>query len=139
MGIKIDLADLNTLDSTTVTELKNLRTQSAEYLEAMDMNFVSMMSNGDEVILCQGGDRKTVTKDNVEEYVQLVVELRNGECLEQAAAVREGMDKVLKQRMDIVSYLPAKLIDERICGKKDFDVETLKDMSIYTNGRRVNN
>lgn len=69
MGIKIDLADLNTLDSTTVTELKNLRTQSAEYLEAMDMNFVSMMSNGDEVILCQGGDRKTVTKDNVEEYV----------------------------------------------------------------------
>ena len=49
------------------------------------------------------------------------------------------MDKVLKQRMDIVSYLPAKLIDERICGKKDFDVETLKDMSIYTNGRSVNN
>ena len=59
--------------------------------------------------------------------------------MEQARAVREGMDKVLRNRMNIISYLPAWLIDERICGKKDYEVSKLKSFSIYTNGRNADN
>ena len=46
------------------------------------MTFESMMSNGNEFELIPGGRNKKITKFNIEEYIQLVVHLRDGECEE---------------------------------------------------------
>jgi hypothetical protein len=44
--------------------------------------------------LCPGGGEKPVTKENMNEFIKLVLEARFNEAKEQVAALRGGLDIV---------------------------------------------
>ena len=41
------------------------------------------------------------------------------------------MNTVLDGRLDVISYLPVKEIQERICGRPDYEIKDLKSITKY--------
>lgn len=64
-----------------------------------------MLSCGDEVPLCDGGEDKQVTKSNLDEFIKLVVETRSKEASFQVEAVRKGFLKVIQNKTAILDFL----------------------------------
>jgi len=50
------------------------------------------------VPLCEGGESKQVTKENIAEFTGLVLEARKNEAKEQVEAIREGFLQVIEQK-----------------------------------------
>lgn len=70
-GLDLTLDDLSTIDTYSSQVLSDLRefshTLSDQEFEAtVDQNFVTVLSNGDEVVLCEGGEEMKVNKSNIE-------------------------------------------------------------------------
>lgn len=57
--------------------------------------FTTRISNGEEVELCPGGAEKRVTKENVSEFINLILEARINENKPQMQAVKEGVAKII--------------------------------------------
>ena len=73
---------------------KKLRQRVENKFGYLEQNFTTVLSNGEEVALCPGGGEKQVTKENMNEFIQLVLEARFNEAKEQVAALRKGLDEV---------------------------------------------
>lgn len=72
--------------------LTDLRQHSAqlsdeEFATTVDQNFTTVLSNGDEINLCENGDTRKVTKADIEEFINLVIEARFNEASEQNKAI----------------------------------------------------
>jgi len=50
------------------------------------------------VPLCEGGEEKRVTKENIAEFTSLVLEARKNEAKVQVEAIREGFLQVIQQK-----------------------------------------
>lgn len=92
-----------------------------------------MLSNGDEVDLCDGGENRKVTKTTIEEFVQLVLAKRFSECTQQIKAIQNGIDTVFQGKLGLISYLTAEAIEVRACGSKEISIERLKSITSYSN------
>ena len=55
------------------------------------LTFTAILSSGEEVELCPGGENKSVTKANYSEYIDLVLKARSNETSEQMKSVIAGM------------------------------------------------
>ena len=55
------------------------------------LTFTAILSSGDEVELCPAGSEKSVTKQNFEEYIDLVLKARFMEASEQMKSVMSGV------------------------------------------------
>jgi hypothetical protein len=62
--------DLRDVDPEMYENLTKLEKMSAEDLEAIEVDFC--LPGHDEILLCSGGDNKTVTHENLQEYMELV-------------------------------------------------------------------
>lgn len=60
----------------------------------MKLTFKTILSNGEEINLKPGEEIETVTKDNLQEYIDLVMKTRFNESKEQIEAMREGIKSV---------------------------------------------
>ena len=99
LGEELTLADLNTIDAYSSQVLKDLQqfgsTLSDEAFTAtINQNFTTVLSNGVEVPLCDGGESKEVTKQNLDEFISLVLKARANEAELQLKALRAGLDEV---------------------------------------------
>ena len=84
-----DLALIDAYSSQVLSDLREFsHTLSDQEFEAtVDQNFVTVLSNGDEVVLCEGGEEKKVNKANIEEFISLVIKARTSEAAEQSGAI----------------------------------------------------
>ena len=55
--------------------------------------------------LCSDGESKKVTKANIDEFTELVLEARKNEAKEQVEAIREGFLQVIQQKTQILDFL----------------------------------
>ena len=81
------MSDLESIDSYSSQVLSDLHQYSAalseeEFVATVDQNFTTVLSNGDEVVLCEGGEEKMVQKDTIDEFISLVVKARSAEANE---------------------------------------------------------
>lgn len=74
-----------------------------------------------------------MTKDRVEEFVELVLEARRKEALEQVAAIREGFLKVIEQKTEILDFLDWQTFDSRCTGEKIVSVDRLRSITRFPN------
>ena len=93
LGQELNLADLESIDSYSSQVLSDLHQYSAalsdeEFVATVDQNFTTVLSNGDEVVLCEGGEEKMVQKDTIDEFIGLVVKARSAEATEQTKAIQ---------------------------------------------------
>jgi hypothetical protein len=100
LGDSTGLADLDAIDAYSTQVLTDLRDHgtslSDEDFEAgVDQTFTTVMSNGEELELCPDGQNQRVTKNNIEEFIKLVLKARLSEATEQIKAIQGGIDHVL--------------------------------------------
>ena len=79
-----DLESIDAYSSQVLTDLRNYSTQltDEEYEATVDQTFTTVLSNGDEVNLCENGDTRKVGKADIEEFIKLVIETRFNEASE---------------------------------------------------------
>ena len=92
-----------------------------------------MLSNGEEVPLCPNGANKQVTKENLDEFIKLVLEARFSEAKDQVAALRGGLDIVFEGKINVLSLMNWEQVENRACGEKELDVERLKTITSFPN------
>ena len=82
------LEDLNSIDSYSYQMLNNLKQYAGilseeEFAVSMPpLMFTALLSSGEEVELCPGGEGKPVVKQNYQEYIDLVLQARSYEASE---------------------------------------------------------
>jgi len=81
------------------------------------------------VPLCAGGASKQVTKENMDEYIELVVKTRFNEASEQLEQIKKGINCALP--VLTLSLISPEEVEIRACGEKSIDVERLKSITSY--------
>ena len=71
-------------------------------------------------------------KDNIEEFIELVLKARSDEASEQVKAIQAGMSSVLQGNLDTISYPSPSAIETRACGEKTVQVDLLKSITVYS-------
>lgn len=61
-----------------------------DFQYGVDQNFTTVLSCGDEVPLCPDGENIKVTKANIDDFINKVLEAREKEAEEQIKVIREG-------------------------------------------------
>ena len=87
IGDTPDIMDLHAIDAYSVQVIQDLQKYSAQLTDeefgyTIDQNFTTVLSNGDEVLLCPNGAQKQVTKENMNEFIKLVLAARFSEAKE---------------------------------------------------------
>ena len=91
---------MKAVDTYSWQVLEDLRTQAAalseeEFGASVNEFFVTFLSDGSEIELCPGGKSKQVTLENLNEYIDLVIDKRLNEAQKQVEAVLEGINFVI--------------------------------------------
>ena len=77
-----------------------------EFMKTVKLTFKTILSNGEQVNLKPGEEVEAVTKDNLSEYIDLVLETRFNESREQLDAMREGIKLVFTDEvMPVLSIM----------------------------------
>ena len=92
IGDELSLDDLECMDSYSYQMLKNLlekgsQLSEADFTASIDLNFTTVLSNGEQIQLCEGGKEKKVTKANLQEFVDSVMSARFNESAAQVKAI----------------------------------------------------
>ena len=138
LGEQMTLEDLESIDTYSSQVLTDLRNYSAqltdeEFEQTVDQTFTTVLSNGDEINLCENGDTRKVRKTDIEEFIDLVVKARFNEASEQNKAIQSGIDAVFQGKLGHISYLNHDAIETRACGSKKIETERLRSITIYPN------
>lgn len=136
IGEEVTMNDLEAIDAYSAQVLKDLQNYSqilsAEDFEmGVDQCFTTVLSSGEEVPLCEGGETRKVTKANVEEFCQAVLATRAAEAKEQVEAVREGFLRVIDNKSEILDFMSWSSFDARCTGDKTVDLERLKSITSF--------
>jgi hypothetical protein len=91
---------------------------------------VTRLSDGSETELCKGGKNIKVEKENLQEYISLIIEKRLNESKMQMNAVREGIEFVVP--IDMIKFFTWEEIENRACGDKIIETEKLKGITVYS-------
>ena len=82
-------ADLDSIDTLSAQALKDIKEKSKSMGEEEfavlygEQAFFTVLSNGTEVALCEGGYQKMLTVKNAQEFINLVLKARQNENKEQ--------------------------------------------------------
>lgn len=74
-----------------------------------------------------------MTKENLTEYIDLVLKTRFNESKEQLAAMREGIKLVFTpELLPVLSIMDWEQVESRACGQKTIEIDKLKSITRYS-------
>ncbi len=90
----MDLKAIDTFSWQVIEDLrKNTKTLSDEDFDAaIEEYFVTLNSCGQQIELIPGGRYVRVTKDNLDQYIKLLVNARLNEAQKQMNTIKQGID-----------------------------------------------
>ncbi|DBA04539.1 TPA: hypothetical protein N0F65_011087 [Lagenidium giganteum] len=100
-----------------------------EELAAMDLSFITHLSDGRMVELCENGSGRVVAMENLHEYLALVIEARKTECADVVNIIKQGLNSIVP--VSSISLLTWDELEKRVCGVAEVDVELLKQNTEY--------
>jgi hypothetical protein len=97
--------------------------------ELIEERFVRVKNNGEEIELKKGGKSIMLTRQNIDEYIELNKQARFNEYQEQMKSIIAGIDHVIPiENLKLFTYDE---IESRACGDKIIDLEKFKKMTHY--------
>lgn len=90
---------------------------------------MTTISDGTEVELVPGGKNRVLTKENANEFVQLVLQKRLNECEKQLKAIKAGIGMVFPTFL--MKLYTWKELEYKVCGKPSIDLHHLRAISKY--------
>lgn len=100
-----------------------------EQLEAMDLTFTTFLSDGHVIELCENGNTKVVSLDNLESYLQAVLRARADESNDVMNIIKQGLNSILP--VTALGLFTWRELEKRVCGVAEVDVELLKANTEY--------
>ena len=77
-----------------------------------------------------GEEIEAVTKENLNEYIELVLKTRFNEAKEQIEAMREGIKSVFTpELMPVLQIMDWEQVETRACGQKTIEIDKLKSIT----------
>ncbi|OWZ24114.1 HECT E3 ubiquitin ligase [Phytophthora megakarya] len=112
-------------DCTTSTKWHQLQQQ----LEAMDLVFTTVLSDGRTIELCEDGTNTAVTLTNLDKYLNAMLQARVGETQEVMNIVKQGLHSIMP--VSALALLTWTELEKRMCGVAEVDVKLLQDNTEY--------
>jgi len=147
VGQPYEPEDLKSFDETAYTmisELKRLK-QCAEVPQnkslqsnvalgqlqdvLFGMNWVTRLSDGSEFELCEGGSQKSVSIDELDEYIDAIVHCRLHESATALVAIRDGLCSVVPSA--VLPLLTWEELQLSICGRQEVNIDLLEANTEY--------
>ncbi|KAG6962926.1 hypothetical protein JG688_00008379 [Phytophthora aleatoria] len=100
-----------------------------EQLEAMDLVFTTILSDGRTIELCEDGTNTAVTLANLEEYVDSMLRARTQETQEVMNIVKQGLHSIMP--VSALALLTWNELEKRMCGVAEVDVKLLQANTEY--------
>ncbi len=126
VGIPIDpKKDLLHIDVRVAELLRGLSNGELVDDEDVQIFFTTKLSDNTEVELKPEGRGTKVSKENVEEYIELVENVRMKESEKQIEAIRTGFSKLLP--LKVLPFFSWEEWEEKITGKPDVPITDLKN------------
>lgn len=137
LGESLTLSDLDGIDTLSAKTLRDL-IEHSQTLDEQEFNavsgqpcFITVLSDGTEVPICDDGYAKLLTKDNVAEYCKLVIQARERENKQQIQELRRGVKTVLGD-LTVLCLMDWDQLEVRACGEKTLNIEKLKSITKYS-------
>jgi len=131
-GDKVGYEDLQALDAYFVKYIDRtqnlLKTGNLADFEAI---FSTKLSDGSEIDLIENGKNIKVTNENGQEYINLLIKTRLNEGLVQIKLIMNGVFEIVPA--NLLKLYSWRELEDKVCGKPTFSVETLKKITRYTN------
>ncbi|KAE9052126.1 hypothetical protein PR001_g805 [Phytophthora rubi] len=123
-GISDDLKRCQTTDTASTR-----RRELEEQLEAMDLVFTTVLSDGRTVELCDDGTNTAVTRANLDEYLDAMLRARMQETEEVMNIVKQGLHSIMP--VSALALLTWTELEKRMCGVAEVDVKLLQANTEY--------
>ncbi|CEG36120.1 hect e3 ubiquitin [Plasmopara halstedii] len=107
-----------------------------EQLQAMDLVFTTVLSDGQTVELCEDGINTSVTMSNLKDYINLMLQARLQESRDVINIIKQGLHSIMP--VSALSLLTWTEFEKRMCGVSEIDVKLLKDNTEYDEELSVN-
>lgn len=101
-------------------------------LDAMDLTYVTHLSDGVLVELCTDGSNRAVTLDNLAEYIAKCLRARRRENVQIISIIKQGMASVVP--FAALSLYTSDELVRRFCGDEHMNIEILKENTDYDEG-----
>ncbi|GMF58364.1 unnamed protein product [Phytophthora fragariaefolia] len=105
------------------------RHELEEQLDAMDLVFTTVLSDGRAVELCDDGTNLAVTPANLEQYLDAMLQARMQETEEVMNIVKQGLHSIMP--VSGLSLLTWSELEKRMCGVAEVDVKLLQANTEY--------
>ena len=137
LGIEKDKKDLEKFDKYCTQFLDNIEfnNDKESFMPFTEYKFVTNLSNGTEVELCENGNNKTLSLENKKEFIELLLKTRLNEGNVQIQSIRNGLEQVIP--FGLLKLLSWNELEMLVCGKPILDIELLKENTQY-NGCNIN-
>lgn len=131
---ELNLNDLEEIDKIAVNFINTLQevrqaVTEEQFIEGYDLYFTTILSNAQEVELCNEGKTKRVDYTNLDEYIKKIIHVRLNECKEQIQHIKKGIDISFDSKF--LRLLSWKDLQYKVVGQEKIDVERLKKMTVY--------
>ncbi|EEY57541.1 HECT E3 ubiquitin ligase, putative [Phytophthora infestans T30-4] len=107
-----------------------------ERLEAMDLVFTTVLSDGRTVDLCEDGSNTAVTLNNLQEYIDSMLRARIQETQEVVNIVKQGLHSIMP--VSALALLTWNELEKRMCGVAEVDVKLLQINTEYDEDLSMN-
>ena len=131
LGIEKDKKDLEKFDKYCMQFLDNVEYINDEesFRPFTEYKFVTNLTNGTEVELCENGNNKNLSLNNKKEFIELLLKKRLNEGNVQIQSIRTGLEQVIPSGLlKLISWNELEML---VCGKPILDIELLKDNTQY--------
>jgi hypothetical protein len=115
--------------STTSSNSSSNAIQVREELEAMDLTFTTYLSDGQLVELIPNGSSKSVTIENLQDFIDLTLDARFKENDQVINLIQQGIHSILP--ISALHLMTWKEMEAKICGVEEVDIELLKQNTEY--------
>lgn len=130
LDVKVDVNDLESSDKLCIQALGEMAKLTKEQFDHLiQEKFTTQLSDGRVVELKTGGKDESVTFENREEFIKLVIQARLSESDQQIRAMKKGLDAVVPA--NLLSLFSWYDLEVMVCGNPEIDVEVLRKHTIY--------
>ena len=128
------VSSIEKLEESKVQFTESLKEDSLSLLQEefssnVDEKFITVLTDGTEAELCLNGKSMQVTIENLDDYIDLLIEKRLSEFDLQMKSIKEGINLIIPD--NILFFMTWQEIDMRATGAKTIDLDTLKSITTY--------
>jgi hypothetical protein len=132
LGMQLEPSDIELIDVQSYKSIiKVLSSNNMEQKKALFgiINFTCQLPGGEVVELKEKGSTIYLDENNCNEFLELYLKIMTNQGYLQAKAVQEGLFEVIPEYM--LKFLTPSDLEKKICGEQDFDLELLKNITVY--------